>query len=72
MYVLDGTSDRDRISDFWKLDLGSMTWSKVMEAGTIPHGRSGHTAVIFNDLMILFGGIGEITRESNEMYSYNF
>lgn len=72
MYIIDGTCDNDKISDFWRLDFATWTWSTVMESGTIPSARSGHTTIRYNDLLILFGGIGDITRESNEMYSYNF
>mmetsp|Transcript_12918 Transcript_12918/g.12809 ORF Transcript_12918/g.12809 Transcript_12918/m.12809 type:complete len:134 (+) Transcript_12918:840-1241(+) len=37
----------------------------------MPLGRNGHSVVIFKDKMILFGGIIEVTKESDEVFIYD-
>jgi len=39
--------------------------------GGLPDPRSGHTVSIHKDVMLIFGGIKEITRETNDMYTFN-
>jgi hypothetical protein len=35
-------------------------------------GRSGHTAVIIGSKLVIFGGILEVTKESDEVFVYDF
>ncbi|OMJ69664.1 hypothetical protein SteCoe_32538 [Stentor coeruleus] len=73
MYVFGGTNEEgEKLSDFWKLDLRTYHWEEVKGKGDVPSGRSGHSAAIFKDVMIVFGGMKDITKETNDMYSYNF
>lgn len=37
-----------------------------------PPPRSGHSCEIFENYMVVFGGIQEITKELNDFYLYNF
>lgn len=37
-----------------------------------PSGRNGHSTVVVNKKLILFGGILEITKESDEVFIYEF
>ena len=34
--------------------------------------RSGHSACIYKDMMVVFGGIHEITKELDDMVMYDF
>jgi hypothetical protein len=34
--------------------------------------RSGHSACAYNDYMILFGGIHEVTKELDDMIAFSF
>lgn len=73
MYIFGGTSDEgEKLSDLWKLDLRTYAWEELKPHGDIPSGRSGHSAVVYSDVMIVFGGMKDITKETNDMYSYNF
>ena len=36
-----------------------------------PCARSGHTAVVYKDYIMMFGGIQEITRELNDFHMYD-
>jgi len=37
-----------------------------------PSARSGHTMNVFKDKMFIFGGIFELTKELNDLISYDF
>lgn len=37
-----------------------------------PCERSGHSANVFKDKMLIFGGILELTKELNDLVSYDF
>jgi hypothetical protein len=34
--------------------------------------RSGHSASLYKDMMLIFGGIFEVTRELDDMHLYDF
>ncbi|OMJ77866.1 hypothetical protein SteCoe_22467 [Stentor coeruleus] len=73
MYIFGGTSDEgEKLNDLWRLDLRTYAWENVVGIGNVPSGRSGHSAIVFMGHMILFGGMKDITKETNDMYSYNF
>ena len=73
LYIFGGTNEEgEKLSDLWKLDLRTYHWDEVKGLGDIPSGRSGHSAALYKDLMIIFGGMKDITKETNDMYSYDF
>ena len=73
MYIFGGTSEEgEKLCDLWKLDLRTYHWEQVDCSGEVPSGRSGHSAVLYGDVMIVFGGMKDITKETNDMYSYHF
>lgn len=75
MWVFGGQDDdNNKLSDMWCCDLGSKTWSQVeiKEGDQCPCARSGHTAVLWNDKMHIFGGIFELTKELGDLNSFDF
>ena len=73
LYVFGGSDEEGvKLNDLWKLDLNTFRWEQVQCKGKIPSGRSGHSAVAYKDVMIVFGGMKDITKETNEMFSYHF
>lgn len=40
--------------------------------GSKPTGRNGHTMVVINNKIVMFGGILEITKETDEVFIYDF
>lgn len=53
--------DYDYLNDTWELALhGSTAWTSLSPSGTLPVGRSGHSAVYdpLRDRMVIFGGGG--------------
>ncbi len=39
--------------------------------GDIPLGRNGHSIIEINGKLVLFGGIIEITKESDEVFTFD-
>ena len=73
MYVFGGTNEEgEKLNELWRLDLRTYFWENIVGEGDLPSGRSGHSAVVYGDVMIVFGGMKDITKETNEMYSYSF
>jgi len=74
MWIFGGKDDdNNKLNDMWKLDLNSYTWSEVKPAdGIIPIERSGHSCDVFENHMIIFGGIYEITKELNDFHLFDF
>ena len=68
------SDDNIKLNDLWELDLASEEFKEIRlgEASYQPSCRSGHSANIFNDRMVIFGGILELTKELNEMLMYDF
>ena len=73
MYIFGGTGeDTIKLNDLWKCDLLSYTWVRIEARGMAPTGRSGHSAVPYSGVMIIFGGVCELNRETNAMYVFDF
>lgn len=72
MVVYGGCNDEGaKLNDVWKLNLTSYTWQRVEVRGEVPEGRSGHTACLYQSIMIVFGGMKELTKETNELLGLN-
>ena len=57
MIIFGGRHLQRSLSNIYSLDFSSLTWTKMEPIGSIPLGRDSHTAVLFNNsLMIIFGG----------------
>ncbi|MBD2663996.1 hypothetical protein B6N60_03601 [Richelia sinica FACHB-800] len=50
------------------LDLKTWRWSKMTPMGTLPEARSHHSAVIFQDKLIIHGGAYDIYASFNDLY----
>lgn len=73
MFVFAGIGDDNvKYSDLWELNLISWEWKQISCEGEVPEGRSGHTACCCENYMVVFGGSREITKETNEMWAFNF
>ena len=48
-------------------------WTELKPVGHVkPCVRSGHSSVIYDGYLVIFGGILEVTKELNDLYAYAF
>lgn len=74
LYVFGGKGDENvKYNDFWRFEIEKKRWFQITvdDESTVPLPRSGHSAIVYKDYMILFGGIYEITRELNDLHIYD-
>lgn len=73
MYVHGGLlASSDYSADMWKFHVLSQTWTQVNFDGDSPGPVSGHSACLFKDAVLVFGGVRDILKETNEMYAFEF
>ena len=64
IYLFGGRNDyNDKLKDTWEFNISSKTWREI-EWEETPVGRSSHTISYYDNKMILFGGIEEITKRN--------
>jgi N-acetylneuraminic acid mutarotase len=56
----------------YALDLKNFKWEPVHGRGEVPIPRDEHTALIYENSMIVFGGFAENGERVNEIYRYYF
>lgn len=76
MLVFGGKDDENqKLNDLWKFDFSTKMWEEMKptnEVYDLPTPRAGHSAIMYkNELMMIFGGIYEITRELNDCHIYS-
>ena len=75
MIVFGGKDeDNNKLNDIWAFDFPTNKWSEIQlsEANYLkPTTRSGHSACIYNDFMVVFGGIHEVTKELSDMCAFD-
>jgi Galactose oxidase, central domain/Kelch motif len=72
MWVYGGKNSDERFEDLWKLNLDTFVWTQIHFGGESPGTVSGHTICAYGDVMLVFGGIRDILKETNEMHTYDF
>lgn len=74
IYLFGGHDEsNEKLDDFWRFDLTTNEWSKIeVEGPTKPSGRNGQTMVLINNKIVMFGGILEITKETDEVFIFDF
>jgi hypothetical protein len=73
MYVFGGKADNSvKLNDLWAFNIQSQAWTRVNPVDEVrPETRSGHTACLYENFILIFGGIFEVTRELNDVYAYS-
>uniref|UniRef100_A0A0R3S182 Kelch domain-containing protein n=1 Tax=Elaeophora elaphi TaxID=1147741 RepID=A0A0R3S182_9BILA len=73
-YLWGGRNDEfGACSKMYCFDPETISWSVIPCDGEAPSARDGHSAVVVDDLMFMFGGFEEHSqRFSQETYAYNF
>ena len=62
LVVFGGGDLNFKYNDLWKFNLAELQWEKLPSQPELaPESRNGHSLTSFNDLLVLFGGIHDIT-----------
>lgn len=61
-------AENEKLADLWKFDLRLSKWTQLEQKGDVPQGRNGHSLSRYKDYLIMFGGIFDITKESEEFF----
>jgi len=75
LYIFGGQDDEtNKLCDLWEFDCATEVFKQIdlPEGSYMPSARSGHSANIYNGKMYIFGGILELTKELNELISFDF
>lgn len=76
MYIFGGTGiESEPLPDLWKYTFATETWDEIKpkeeEKKNWPEARSGHSAVMNQDVMYIFGGNFGLTQETNDLQGFN-
>eukprot|EP00667_Euglena_gracilis_P006960 EG_transcript_7026 len=72
MYVFGGITGEQRLAgDLHCLDLQQWRWEQLTWQGDPPAAREGHSAVVYRDEMVVFGGSAEASDEG-DCYTFSF
>lgn len=74
--VIFGGRDQDsnKLNDIWIFNFSTYQWEEIVitDEELKPSPRSGHSACLYKDMMIVFGGIHEVTKELDDMFLFDF
>jgi len=68
--MFGGSNKAEYFSDLWISNLIGL-WQRV-EIEIEPTGRSGHSMINYKNNLIVFGGLGEIVHEKNDLIIFDF
>lgn len=71
MYIFGGKDDDNKLNDLWEFNLKTLKWT-LIQAFDPPMARSGHSACLYKEMMIVFGGIFEVTKELDDLILFDF
>lgn len=65
--------DNEKLNDLWIYNFENGSWTEILsDPVRSPLPRSGHSAALHNNLMLIFGGIFEVTKELNDLMAFDF
>ena len=68
LYIYGGKDFGTIFDDLWKFDLQTCKYTKIELLNPLP-GRFGHSGVIYEDRLFIFGGTKGVTHERNDLIS---
>ncbi|KAJ5078699.1 hypothetical protein M0811_14757 [Anaeramoeba ignava] len=68
MYVFGGNDH----SSIFELNLKNLEWNEIQGKGQIPKSRMGHTALVHENEMFVFGGINFQENINNGLFAFDF
>jgi N-acetylneuraminic acid mutarotase len=73
MVIFGGFVDGERTNAMYRYYFKDNKWEKIIVHGRDrPVPRAGHSAVVHNDSMIIFGGRDEENNKLNDLWLFNF
>ena len=73
MYVFGGKNeDSEKLNDLWVYNIADKKWAEIEPEGEFPFERSGHSSDVYDDYLVIFGGIWDVTKELNDLHLYSF
>jgi N-acetylneuraminic acid mutarotase len=69
MFIFAGKDEENnKLNDLWMFNFNDYIWSQIEpESNNVPLSRSGHSCTMYNDYLIVFGGIHEVTKELDDV-----
>ncbi|GAA5799084.1 hypothetical protein HPULCUR_004493 [Helicostylum pulchrum] len=72
LFVIGGGGVGNITNDLRVLSLNDMRWEKIQTVkGTVPGKRYGHTATLWDNFIIVFGGCNEFNEYVNDVYMFD-
>ncbi|KAJ5077362.1 hypothetical protein M0811_05884 [Anaeramoeba ignava] len=72
IYLFGGFSNEgSRKNDLWRFNTLQKKWEEIPSIGEIPKARSSHTCHIYEDNLMIVGGLDESKIENCEIYLFN-
>mmetsp|Transcript_1785 Transcript_1785/g.2528 ORF Transcript_1785/g.2528 Transcript_1785/m.2528 type:complete len:235 (+) Transcript_1785:783-1487(+) len=72
IYLFGGlTAQNVTLNDLWRYSVREDRWDLIKQRGEVPEPRCGHSFSCHHDKLFLFGGLKEVTKESNEIFKLN-
>jgi N-acetylneuraminic acid mutarotase len=73
MVIFGGFVDGERTNDIYRYYFKDNKWEKVAVLGMdAPLPRAGHSALVYADSMVIFGGRDEDNNKLNDLWLFNF
>ena len=74
LYIFGGKDDENlKLNDIWKFDIEQREWTELEPSNSqqAPTQRAGHSALLYQGYICIFGGIFEVTKELNDFHLYD-
>jgi len=74
MFIFGGSGEEsDNKADLWKFNIATAEWTEIVkkEGAEWPQARAGHSAVVQDDKILIFGGNLELALEINDIYEFD-
>ena len=68
MYIFGGFVNGDRANSVYKYHFQASEWTKCDVKGSLPAARAGHSAVVVNGQMYIFGGKDNNDKMLNDLW----
>ena len=76
IYIFGGEVGFSSITEtpLWSFDIKTNFWKKIhtQKGSVVPKGRRGHSALVYEDSMLIFGGYQDLRGSTNQLWAFHF